>query len=156
MVSSIGSVAGGLFQQYQEMQSSSELYSTKQGQSFEELIGNGKITAEGESTGTGVTSMGGASESKSESEKEKQYSEMDLNKDGQVTIDEVVKYMQVQNAQKMSEQMSSEEGSNEMNQQTQKITSLEDYKNQQASKAYASSQSVMDSVTDMISMSFAV
>lgn len=153
MVSSIGSVASSLFQSYQEMQASSEVFSTNQAQSFDELVGNGKVSVDGESSGSGITAMGGGEKSES---KDKQYSEMDLNKDGQVTIDEVVKYMQMQNSEKMSEQMSSEDGSNEMNQQSQKATSIDDYKNQQASKAYASSQAVMESVTDMISMSFAV
>lgn len=39
-------------------------------------------------------------------------SEMDLNGDGQVTSDEVIKYMQMQMMEKMSDQMSSDDRNN--------------------------------------------
>lgn len=141
-VSGIGSFASSIF----ELHSSSSSQTTS-GASFEDLVGNGKIKSDEQSSCCAAGQSQGGSQMGSESE-------MDLNHDGQVTADEVVKYMQMQMMDKMSEQMSSEDGSAEMNQQSQNSAGMEDYKNQLAARAYASADKLMEQVTDMISGCF--
>ena len=81
-------------------------------------------------------------------------SEMDLNGDGQVTSDEVIKYMQMQMMEKMSDQMSSDDGTTMMGQQSQQLNNgIEEFKNKQAASAY---QSVQNSLIDMITDSFMI
>src|SRR5574344_56068 len=98
---------------------------------------------------TGVTSMGGGSSSSSQTN-----SEMDLNKDGPVTMDEIIQYMQMQMLDEMSEEMGSEEGSSHMASQSQNSYDTTAFKTQQAASAYQSGQQLLSSVTDMISDSF--
>lgn len=155
-VGSIGSFAADILKQYQEMMSASESVKTGNSQSFSELVGNGAISGTQNSSSTGITAMGGASESSesSSSSSSNANSEMDLNNDGQVTADEVIRYMQIQMMDEMTEQASSEDGSAQMNQQSQAATGIEDFKNQQAAKAYQNSQKLLSSLTDMIAGSF--
>lgn len=96
----------------------------------------------------GLSAGGGSSSSTN--------SEMDLNNDGQVTMDEIIRYMemQMQQAGNDFEQTASEEGSQQMSQNSGNITSLENFKTQQAFKAYQSSQMILSEVTDMITQSF--
>lgn len=161
MVSSIGSVAGNLFAQYQELQNSSEAYSTKQAQSFDELVGSGKISAgEDQSSGTGITSIGGASGSGG-TESSSSNSEMDLNNDGTVTIDEIMQYTAMQMMEQMQDQMASDEGSDQMSQENgqnkqQEKFDINTFKTQMASQAYQMGENLLNSSIGSVTQSFAL
>lgn len=152
-VSGIGSFASSIFQ----IQSSTETAQTSQAKSFDELVGNGSLKISEDSSSRGITAMGGPSESESSSSSSSSASansEMDLNNDGQVTADEVIRYMQMKMMDEMSDQISSEDGSTEMNQQSQNSINIDDFKNQQAARAYQNSEKLLSSITDMIAGSF--
>ncbi len=149
MVGSIGSMASGILS-YNSSLFSSQQASTSQALNFEDMVSNGIISnPETDETSTGVTSAGGSSSSSGSN------SEMDLNKDGQVTSDEVIKYMQMQMMDRMSEQTCSDDGCFEMGQQASKqaASGIEEFKSKQAASAY---QSVQNSVIDMITDCFMV
>ncbi len=143
MVGAIGSISNSIYQYQLTMPDVSQ---TSQSSSFEELVSNGKIeNPSAESQSASVSAAGGGSSSSSNSE-------MDLNNDGQVTSDEVIRYMQMQMLDKMSEQMSSEDGAFEMGQQgTQQSSGIEEFQTKQAESAYRANQ---DSLIDMITSSF--
>lgn len=148
MVGSIGSMTSSILS-YNSSLFSSEQASTSQALSFDDMVSNGIISnPETEESTSGVTAGGSSSSSGSNSE-------MDLNKDGQVTSDEVIKYMQMQMMDRMSEQTCSDDGCFEMGQQASKQTSagIDEFKNKQAASAY---QSVQNSVIDMITDCFMV
>lgn len=150
-VGSIGSYAASIFQ-YQGLQSTSNVTTDSTAISFDDMVSNGMIVVNSDdSSSTGVTAMGGGSGGGSSSGSK---SEMDLNGDGQVTSDEVIKYMQMQMMEKMSEQMSSDDGTTMMGQQSQQLNNgIEEFKNKQAASAY---QSVQNSLIDMITDSFMI
>ena len=150
-VGSIGSYAASIFQ-YQGLQSTSNVTTDSTAISFDDMVSNGMIDVNSDdSSSTGVTAMGGGSGGGSSSGSK---SEMDLNGDGQVTSDEVIKYMQMQMMEKMSEQMSSDDGTTMMGQQSQQLNNgIEEFKNKQAASAY---QSVQNSLIDMITDSFMI
>jgi len=137
MVGSIGSIATSVYQNYtSELLSGS---STSQSISFDELISSGVIkTKEEPSLGvnaiTATPSMEKSSASSSISDSSN--SDMDLNKDGQVTSDEVIRYLQMQMVDRMSEELSSEEGVVQMGQQANNLNGLSDFKNKLACSAY--------------------
>lgn len=150
MVGSIGSISSNI---YQYQLSMPESVQTSQAMSFDELISSGKIENQEADSQNSVFAMqsGGSGSSSSSSSAN---SEMDLNNDGQVTIDEVIRYMQMQMVDKMSEQMSSEDGAFEMGQQgSEQNSAIEDFKTKQAAGAY---QSVQNSIVDMMASSFSV
>ena len=132
-VGSIGSYAASIFQ-YQGLQSTSNVTTDSTAISFDDMVSNGMINVNSDdSSSTGVTAMGGGSGGGSSSGSK---SEMDLNGDGQVTSDEVIKYMQMQMMEKMSEQMSSDDGTTMMGQQSQQLNNgIEEFKNKQAARA---------------------
>ena len=147
-VSSIGYFANSIF----DLQSSMQSDKTTAGRSFDELMTSGAISKNSEdSSSDTISTMMNSSGSTSNSGSK---SEMDLNQDGQVTTDEVIRYMQMQMVNKMSEQTSAENGANEMSQQTQHAQGIEDFKNQQAARAYKSSEQLLNSMTEMITESF--
>ena len=150
-VGSIGSYAASIFQ-YQGLQSTSNVTTDSTAISFDDMVSNGMIDVNSDdSSSTGVTAMGGGSGGGSSSGSQ---SEMDLNGDGQVTSDEVIKYMQMHMMEKMSEQMSSDDGTTMMGQQSQQLNNgIEEFKNKQAASAY---QSVQNSLIDMITDSFMI
>ena len=150
-VGSIGSYAASIFQ-YQGLQSTSNVTTDSTAISFDDMVSNGMIDVNSDdSSSTGVTALGGGSGGGSSSGSK---SEMDLNGDGQVTSDEVIKYMQMQMMEKMSEQMSSDDGTTMMGQQSQQLNNgIEEFKNKQAASAY---QSVQNSLIDMITDSFMI
>ena len=150
-VGSIGSYAASIFQ-YQGLQSTSNVTTDSTAISFDDMVSHGMIDVNSDdSSSTGVTAMGGGSGGGSSSGSK---SEMDLNGDGQVTSDEVIKYMQMQMMEKMSEQMSSDDGTTMMGQQSQQLNNgIEEFKNKQAASAY---QSVQNSLIDMITDSFMI
>ncbi len=149
-ISAIGSYSTDIFQSLTSTDSSK----TTAGMSFEDMISNGIISnTDNEKVSTGITAAGG--EAKAESaDTSGSKNEMDLNNDGQVTIDEVIRYMQMQMADNMSEQMSSEDGSFEMGQQAQQNTGIEEFKSKQAANAYQAGRQLMDTAVDMITDSF--
>ncbi len=150
-ISGIGAYSASIFQSL----STSDSAGTTAGMSFDDMVANGVISnTEDEKASTGITAMGGSSEKEETSSSSGSNSEMDLNNDGQVTMDEIVRYMQMQMADNMSEQMSSEDGSFEMGQQAQQNTGIEEFKTRQAANAYQSGQQLMDSVSDMITDGF--
>ncbi len=150
MVGAIGSISSSIYQYQLTMPDATQ---TSQAASFEELVSNGKIenpSADSQSASVSAASAGGTSSSSSSSSSAN--SEMDLNNDGQVTSDEVIRYMQMQMLDKMSEQMSSEDGAFEMGQQgTEKSNGIEEFQAKQAAGAYQANQ---DSLIDMITTSF--
>ena len=150
-VGSIGSYAASIFQ-YQGLQSTSNVTTDSTAISFDDMVSNGMIDVNSDdSSSTGVTAMGGGSGGGSSSGSK---SEMDLNGDGQVTSDEVIKYMQMQMMEKMPEQMSYDDGTTMMGQQSQQLNNgIEEFKNKQAASAY---QSVQNSLIDMITDSFMI
>lgn len=150
-ISSIGSYSASIF----ESLISSDSSKTTAGMSFDDMLANGVISnTEDKKASTGITAMGGSSEKEETSSSSSSNSEMDLNNDGQVTIDEIIRYMQMQMADNMSEQMSSEDGSFEMGQQAQQNTGIEEFKAKQASNAYQAGRQLMDTAVDMITDSF--
>lgn len=152
-VGSIGSYATSIFQ-YQGLQSTSNVTTDSTAISFDDMVSNGMIdVSSDDSSSTGVTAMSGGSSGGSGSSSGSN-SEMDLNGDGQVTSDEVIKYMQMQMMEKMSDQMSSDDGTTMMGQQSQQLNNgIEEFKNKQAASAY---QSVQNSLIDMITDSFMI
>ena len=143
MVGAIGSISSSIYQYQLTMP---DVTQTSQSSSFEELVSNGKIeNPSAESSSASVSAAGGSSSSSSSN------SEMDLNNDGQVTSDEVIRYMQMQMLDKMSEQMSSEDGAFEMGQQGTQQSGIEEFQTKQAANAYRANQ---DSLIDMITSSF--
>ena len=158
MVGSIGSVASNLFQQYQNIQSSTEAYTTKQALSFDELIGNGKITNETESqnkNNNALAAIGGSSSKESSSTN----SEMDLNKDGTVTIDEIMRYTEMQMMEQMKEQMASDEGSNQMSEKDNDFNqnlkeSINDFKTKMATQAYKIGESLISTSIGAVTQNF--
>lgn len=143
MVGAIGSISSSIYQYQLTMP---DVTQTSQASSFEELVSNGKVeNPSAESSSASVSAAGGSSSSSSSN------SEMDLNNDGQVTSDEVIRYMQMQMLDKMSEQMSSEDGAFEMGQQGSQQSGIEEFQTKQAANAYRANQ---DSLIDMITSSF--
>lgn len=143
MVGAIGSISSSIYQYQLTMP---DVTQTSQASSFEELVSNGKVeNPSAESSSASVSAAGGSSSSSSSN------SEMDLNNDGQVTSDEVIRYMQMQMLDKMSEQMSSEDGAFEMGQQGTQQSGIEEFQTKQAANAYRANQ---DSLIDMITSSF--
>lgn len=143
MVGAIGSISSSIYQYQLTMP---DVTQTSQASSFEELVSNGKVeNPSAESSSASVSAAGGSSSSSSSN------SEMDLNNDGQVTSDEVIRYMQMQMLDKMSEQMSSEDGAFEMGQQGTQQSGIAEFQTKQAANAYRANQ---DSLIDMITSSF--
>ena len=150
-ISSIGSYSASIF----ESLMSSDSSKTTSGMSFEDMVSNGVISnTDNEKFSTGITAAGGSSEKDSSDSSRGSKNEMDLNNDGKVTMDEIVRYMQMQMADNMSEQMSSEDGSFEMGQQAQQNTGIEEFKAKQAANAYQAGRQLMDTAVDMITDSF--
>lgn len=139
MVGSIGSVSSSMFQYLLSMPSTTE---SSQNVSFDNVLSANKV--DNQSAADSASNAGGTSSTSSSSAN----SEMDLNNDGQVTIDEVIRYTQMQMTDKMSEQMSSEDGAFEMGQQAQsQLNGMEELKNKQAASAYGLNQ---NNFVDMI------
>lgn len=139
MVGSIGSVSSSMFQYLLSMPSTTE---SSQNVSFDNVLSANKV--DNQSAADSISNAGGTSSTSSSSAN----SEMDLNNDGQVTIDEVIRYTQMQMTDKMSEQMSSEDGAFEMGQQAQsQLNGMEELKNKQAASAYGLNQ---NNFVDMI------
>lgn len=156
MVSSIGAYASDLMQ-YVNISSNSTNYETTQGISFDELIGNGKVTLnKQENNSTGITAMGGFSNGSDSSET---YSEMDLNQDGTVTIDEIMRYTEMQMMEKMQEQMTEEAGDEEKsdnkNAHSEKFD-LDAFKTQMATKSYQMGEALLNTSIGAVTQSFAV
>lgn len=158
MVSSIGSVASSIFQQYQGISSDSASVSTKQSLSFEELVGNGVVENSEKASSDEISSMGGSSKSSDSSSAK---SEMDLNQDGVITIDEVMQYVAMQMAEQMQEQMASDEASDQMSQESEQNTKqqqsdMKDFKIQMASQAYQMGEGLLNASIGAVTQSFAV
>ena len=163
MVSSIGSVASSMFLQYQNLQAGSDALSTQQGQSFEELIGMGKISQDDGSSSMSITALpsvsssGGSSASSSSSSSSN--SEMDLNGDGVVTSDEVMQYIAMQMSEKVQEDIASDEASDNMAQnenqnQQQHKSGVENFKTQMASQAYQFGENLLTASIGTVTKSF--
>ena len=91
MVGSIGSVSSSMFQYLLLMPSTTE---SSQNVSFDNVLSANKV--DNQSAADSVSNAGGTSSTSSSSAN----SEMDLNNDGQVTIDEVIRYTQMQMTEK--------------------------------------------------------
>ena len=101
MVSSIGAYGTDIMQYLQISTTNTSDVHTNRSLSFDELIGNGKISEnQNTDSSTGITAMAGMEGSASNSSSET-YSEMDLNQDGVVTIDEIMRYTEMQMMEKM-------------------------------------------------------
>ena len=159
MVSSIGSYAADIMQQYTNFSTGTDALKTAQAQSFDELIGNGTVTSSDESStansSTGITSMGGSSSSEESSSSSN--SEMDLNNDGVVTIDEIMQYTAMKMAEQMQDQLASDEGADQMGQQnelSQQKSDINDFKTQMAAKAYQAGQGLLTASIASVTQSF--
>ena len=158
MVSSIGAVASSIFQQYQGISSDSASVSTKQSLSFEELVGNGVVENSEKASSNEISAMGGSSKSSDSSSAK---SEMDLNQDGVITIDEVMQYVAMQMVEQMQEQMASDEASDQMSQESEQNTKqqqsdMKDFKIQMASQAYQMGEGLLNASIGAVTQSFAV
>ncbi len=158
MVSSIGSYAADIMQQYTNFSTGTDALKTAQSPSFDELIGNGTVTSSDESStansSTGITSMGGSSSEESSSSSN---SEMDLNNDGVVTIDEIMQYTAMKMAEQMQDQLASDEGADQMGQQnesSQQKSDMNDFKTQMAAKAYQAGQGLLTASIASVTQSF--
>ena len=158
MVSSIGSYAADIMQQYTNFSTGTDALKTAQSPSFDELIGNGTVTSSDESStansSTGITSMGGSSSEESSSSSN---SEMDLNNDGVVTIDEIMQYTAMKMAEQMQDQLASDEGADQMGQQnesSQQKSDINDFKTQMAAKAYQAGQGLLTASIASVTQSF--
>ena len=150
-ISTIGAYTTGVFESLMSADSSK----TSTGMSFEDMVSNGIINnTDSEKHTAGITAAGGVSEKDGSDSSSGSKNEMDLNNDGKVTMDEIVRYMQMQMADNMSEQMSSEDGSFEMGQQAQQNTGIEEFKTKQAANAYQAGRQLMDTAVDMVTDSF--
>ncbi len=165
MVSSIGSVASSMLLQYQNLQAGSETLSAQQGQSFEELIGMGKISQDDGSSSMSITALpsvsssGGSSASSSSSSSSSSNSEMDLNGDGVVTSDEVMQYIAMQMSEKIQEDIASDEASDNMAQnenqnQQQHKSGVENFKTQMATQAYQFGENLLTASIGAVTKSF--
>ena len=159
MVSSIGSYAADIMQQYTNFSTGSDALKTAQSPNFDELIGNGTVTSSDESStansSTGITSMGGSSSSEESSSSSN--SEMDLNNDGVVTIDEIMQYTAMKMAEQMQDQLASDEGADQMGQQnelSQQKSDINDFKTQMAAKAYQAGQGLLTASIASVTQSF--
>ena len=158
MVSSIGSYAADIMQQYINFSTGTDALKTAQSPNFDELIGNGTVTSSDESStansSTGITSMGGSSSEESSSSSN---SEMDLNNDGVVTIDEIMQYTAMKMAEQMQDQLASDEGADQMGQQnesSQQKSDINDFKTQMAAKAYQAGQGLLTASIASVTQSF--
>lgn len=158
MVSSIGSYATDIMQQYTNFSTGTDALKTAQSPNFDELIGNGTVTSSDESStansSTGITSMGGSSSEESSSSSN---SEMDLNNDGVVTIDEIMQYTAMKMAEQMQDQLASDEGADQMGQQnesSQQKSDINDFKTQMAAKAYQAGQGLLTASIASVTQSF--
>ena len=158
MVSSIGSYAADIMQQYTNFSTGTDALKTAQSPNFDELIGNGTVTSSDESStansSTGITSMGGSSSEESSSSSN---SEMDLNNDGVVTIDEIMQYTAMKMAEQMQDQLASDEGADQMGQQnesSQQKSDMNDFKTQMAAKAYQAGQGLLTASIASVTQSF--
>ena len=86
---------------------------------------------------------------------------MDLNQDGEVTIDEIMRYTEMQMMEKMQEQMA-EENSNETNfddnekKANDEKFDMNSFKTQMAAKAYQMGETLLTTSIGAITQSFAV
>lgn len=149
MVSSIGAYAGDIMQ-FLQVQNRVE---TSQCPSFEDLVGNGTISVSNDDS-TGITAMAGGSSSSSNSE-------MDLNNDGVVTIDEIMRYTEMQMMERMQEQMAEEQSSDAMSHEAEKgkqneSFDLNSFKTQMATKAYQMGQDLLTASIGAVTQSFAL
>ena len=157
MVSSVGAYAGDILQYFQ-LQSSAENLQTSRGISFEDLVGNGTITVCNAEDSTGITSVGGNSSSGGSSNSN---SEMDLNNDGVVTIDEIMRYTEMQMMERMQEEMAQEQSSETMSQDSEKEKQqesfdLNSFKTQMATKAYQAGQDLLTASIGAVIQNFAL
>ena len=153
MVSSVGAYAGDIMQFFQ-LQNRVE---TSQCPSFEDLVGNGTISVSNDDT-TGITAMGGGSSSGSSTSSN---SEMDLNNDGVVTIDEIMRYTEMQMMERMQEQVAEEQSSDAMSHEAEKgkqneSFDLNSFKTQMATKAYQMGQDLLTASIGAVTQSFAL
>ena len=156
MVSSVGAYAGDILQYFQ-LQRATDNLQTSQSVSFEDLVGNGTITVSNSEDFTGITSMGGSSSANSSSSN----SEMDLNNDGVVTIDEIMRYTEMQMMERMQEQVAEEQGSDILSQDAEKGKEQESFdinsfKTQMATKAYQMGQDLLTASIGSVTQSFAL
>ena len=159
MVGSIGAYASDILQYMQISSNATTGSQTVQGTSFEELIGNGRISTQENTQSTGITTMGGLSTS--DSSANETYSEMDLNQDGQVTIDEIMRYTEMQMMEKMQEQLADAVGDenktdeNEKKSQNDKFD-MNSFKTQLAAKAYQMGETLLNTSISAVTQNFAV
>ena len=159
MVSSIGSMTTDLLQNYRQMQFSSGTTQNDAPQSFEEIMGS--KTENPQSSSIDAGGIQGAFKAEKDESSSSTKSEMDLNQDGVVTIDEVMQYVSMQMAQQMQEQMAADQGSDEMSQEAeqnnqQQKADVQDFKALQATQAYQIGENMLTASIGAVTQSFAV
>ena len=157
MIGTIGSIGANIYQNYRDSQLSAA--STSRAMSFDDLLSNGVISTKEEPTMgvesiTAVPTLESTSSSASSVSSNGSNSDMDLNKDGQVTSDEIIRYLQMQMVDRIAEELTSEEGTNMMNQQAQQQTGMDEFKNKLAKTAYKLGETLIDTAKTSVSYSF--
>lgn len=159
MIGTVGSISTNIYQNYSELQALSGRIS--QPMSFDDLLSNGIITTKQDPIlgVDGITALptvekNSSADTISTSSTSNSNSEMDLNKDGQVTSDEIIRYIQMQMTDRVAEELCADEGSSQMEQQAQNHSQLDDYKNKLVKTAYKIGDSMLDKVASASSFSF--
>lgn len=145
-LSSIGSYAASQLFNYRTEQFSGG--QTNTALSFDELVGNSAIQTEEEpSLGvdgiTAMPTMSKSSETSDSSSSSSSNSEMDLNQDGQVTSDEIIRYLQMQMMERMSEEMCNMQNEENSSQQNSNTINQTDFKNKIATTAYKAGEALI-------------
>ena len=146
MIESIGSIGRNIYQNYRELQITTD--KTVQASSFDNLLSNDIVKTTNEPIleldGITPTTLSDPKSQETTTSSNNSSNEMDLNKDGLVTSDEIIRYIQMQMVDRMAEEICSDEGTSQMEQQTQNTNNLDAFKNKVAKAAYKVGEAIID------------
>ena len=155
MIESIGSIGTNIYQNYRELQITTD--KTVQASSFDNLLSNNIVKTTNEPIleldGITPTTLSEPKSQEITTSSNNSSNEMDLNKDGLVTSDEIIRYIQMQMVDRMAEEICSDEGTSQMEQQTQNTNNLDALKNKVAKAAYKVGEAIIDTTNSATSYS---
>lgn len=155
MIESIGSIGRNIYQNYRELQITTD--KTVQASSFDNLLSNDIVKTTNEPIleldGITPTTLSEPKSQETTTSSNNSSNEMDLNKDGLVTSDEIIRYIQMQMVDRMAEEICSDEGTSQMEQQTQNTNNLDAFKNKVAKAAYKVGEAIIDTTNSATSYS---
>ena len=155
MIESIGSIGTNIYQNYRESQITTD--KTVQASSFDNLLSNDIVKTTNEPIleldGITPTTLSEPKSQETTTSSNNSSNEMDLNKDGLVTSDEIIRYIQMQMVDRMAEEICSDEGTSQMEQQTQNTNNLDAFKNKVAKAAYKVGEAIIDTTNSATSYS---